>query len=116
MNRQRVTRIRGSDERAPANRPQTKLSHDAPNAFAIGVNPSAFQLPLDTAVTITGEFLMNPLDLLTKLLIIVITFPGVFGIWLVVIAAGSQLAYLAGFRNRSKFSAVITDVSTLLCR
>ena len=63
------------------------------------MGPAALEFPLDTAIAITGEFFMNPFDLLTKLFILVVTFPGVFGIGLVVITAGRQLAYLAGFRN-----------------
>lgn len=59
---------------------------------------------------------MNLLDLLTQLLILAFTFPGVFSIGLVVVTAGGEFAYLAGFRNRSQFFAVITDVSALFCR
>jgi hypothetical protein len=42
---------------------------------------------------------MNPFDLLTKILIVVISFLGVFGIGFVIVRAGSELTYLAGFRN-----------------
>lgn len=99
MDRQGVTRVGGSNERAPGNRPQTELFHDAPNAFTIDLNPAALELSLDTAIAVPGELFMNLFDLLTKLLILVVTFLGVFGIGLVVVAAGSELAYLAGFRN-----------------
>jgi hypothetical protein len=60
---------------------------------------SALELPIDTAIAIAGEFFMNPFDLLTKLFILVVPFLGVFRIGLVIVAAGGQLAYLAGFRN-----------------
>jgi hypothetical protein len=67
--------------------------------LAIDGKSTALKLPRDTAITITGKFFMNPFNLLTKLLILVIAFLGVFGIGLVVVTAGSQLAYLAGFRK-----------------
>jgi hypothetical protein len=77
---------------------------------------TSLKLPLDAAIAIAGEFFMNLFNLLTKPFILVVTFPGMVGIGLVVVAAGGQFAYLAGFRNGSKFFAVITDVSPLLCR
>jgi hypothetical protein len=63
------------------------------------VNPSAFELPHDAAIAITGKFLMNTFDLLPKLFVFVVAFPGVFGVGLVVVGAGGEIAYLAGFRN-----------------
>jgi hypothetical protein len=99
MDWQLVMRIRGPDERASGSRPQAELFHDAPNAFPIGGNAAALEFPLDSAIAITGKLFMNAFDLLTKLLILVVTFLGMFGIGLVVVAAGSELAYLAGFRN-----------------
>jgi hypothetical protein len=59
---------------------------------------------------------VNTLDLMTKLFIFVIALLAMFEVGFVVEAAGRQAAYLAGFRNRSKFFAVITDVSAFFCR
>ena len=99
IDRQGVIGIGGSNKRAPGNRPQTELFHDATDAFSIPANPSSFELPHDAAIAITGEFFMNLFYLLTKLLIFVVTLLGVFRVGLIVVAAGSELAYLAGFRN-----------------
>jgi hypothetical protein len=114
IDRQRVVGIGGPDEPAPEDWAQTEYFHNAPNTFGIGGKPAPLELALDATVAIAGEFLLNAFDLLTKLLILVNTSSPMFGIGLVIEAAGGQPAYLAGFRNRSKFFEVITDVSALL--
>ena len=75
----------------------------------------SLQFPDDAAVAIARELLVNVFDLTAKLFILAFPMPLMRLVGFVVIAAGSQLAYLAGFRNRAKFLAVITDVSAFLC-
>jgi hypothetical protein len=58
---------------------------------------------------------VNTFDLLSQLLVLVIAPLAVAPIRFVVKRAGSKTGYLAGFRNRSKFFAVIADVSAFLC-
>jgi hypothetical protein len=65
----------------------------------LDVHSAALELPFDSAIAIARELFMNTFDLLTKLLILVVAFLGMFGIGLVIVAAGGELAYLAGFRN-----------------
>ena len=54
---------------------------------------------------------MNLIDLTPQFLISPFTTMPILFIGVVVIAAGCQPRYLAGFRNRPQFFAVITDVS-----
>ena len=53
--------------------------------------------------------------LLSQLLVLVIATLALAPIGFVVKRAGGKTSYLAGFRNRSEFFAVITDVSAFLC-
>ena len=99
MNRQTVVGIGGADKRAPSDWPQIVLFHDAANAFGVGRHAATIQLNRDSAVAVAGKFVMNPFDLLTKLFIVVVTVPLIMLVGLVVVAAGSESAYLAGFRN-----------------
>jgi hypothetical protein len=94
-----VVGIGGPNEPAPEDWPQPKPFHNAPNTLGIGPNPAPLELALDTAVAIAGEFLLNALDLLTKLFILLNTPTLIPGTGLVIEAAGGESAYLAGFRN-----------------
>jgi hypothetical protein len=99
MNRQTVTGIGGTDKRAPGDRPQIVLFHDASNAFGIDEDATPGQLPRDAAIAITGEVPMNEFNLTAKLFIFVVAVFLMLFVGFVVIAAGRQSAYFAGFRN-----------------
>src|SRR5262245_35284116 len=103
------------DKRVPGDWPQPELLHDPANTFAIDGDAAAVQLDSHATIAITWEFLVNTLDLVSQLLVLIATTLPMVGVGFVVKRAGGKASYLAGFRNRSKFFAVITDVSALLC-
>jgi hypothetical protein len=57
---------------------------------------------------------VNAFDMLSQFVILVVLTFSMLLIRFVVKGAGGKACYLAGFRNRSKFFAVITDVSAFL--
>jgi hypothetical protein len=65
------------------------------------------------SIAVAGELLVNAFNLLSQVLIVGLTPASALWVWLVVIAAGGEPSYLAGFRNWSQFLAVITDESAL---
>ena len=56
-------------------------------------------MPRDTTVAVAGEFPVNEFNLTAKLFIFVVAILLMLFVRLVIEAAGSQPAYLAGFRN-----------------
>ena len=115
INRQRMTGIGRSDEPAPGDGPKTELIHHTPNPFGIDRSSTTIQFTLDSAIPIARKLGMNIVDLTAKFLIFGIPFLSAPPIGLVVVTAGRKPGYFAGFRYRSKFFAVIADVSALLC-
>ena len=116
VHRKTMARIRCPHELPPRHRSQTKLFHHAANALLIDSLAPAFQLAGNSPIAITREVLVNAFNPLSQLLVVGITATKMGCIGLVVIAADRETRYLAGFRNRSKFLAVITDVSAFLLR
>jgi len=99
MNRQTVTGIGGTDKRAPGDRPQIVLFHDASYALGIHQDATPSQLPRETAISVTGKLPMNEFNLTAKLFIFVVAVFLMLFVRFVVIAAGRQSAYFACFRN-----------------
>jgi len=97
--RQVVTGIGGFGKPSPGNGPETKLLHDPPETLGIDPDSVSMQSPLDAAIAIGGKLAMNSLNLPAQLLILVLKSLGMLQIGLVVVAAGGEPAYLAGFRN-----------------
>jgi hypothetical protein len=99
MNGESVAGIGSVDKRAPRDWPEIVFLHDAPNALGIDRNARPLQRTFDAAVAIAGKLRMNLFNLMTKLFIFVFDRLLMLFVGLVVIAAGGQPAYLAGFRN-----------------
>jgi len=77
---------------------------------------ATLQFTFNAPIAIARKLVVNVFDLLAQLLIFGFAPAMVLCVRLVVIAAGWQTRYLAGFRNWSKFLAVITDVSAFFFR
>src|SRR5215467_3987454 len=99
MDRQSVSRIGGRHPCTPGNGLQIELLHDPANALFIHPEAAARQLISDPPVTIARKFLVNLFDLLTQLLILLLTTSSMLRVRFVVKAAGGQSGYLAGLRN-----------------
>ena len=112
---QSMTRIVGAYECAPGDRPQPELLHDATNALLVDLDAATLQLTRDTTIAVAWKVLVDAFDLLPQLVLLVATLSMQL-VGFVVERAGGKACYFAGFSNLSKFFAVITDVSALLCR
>lgn len=116
IDRQSMAGIGGTHKRAPRDRLQSELLHHATHSLLIHFETTAFQLALYPPVAVARKFLVNTFDLLSQLIVFVVTTIPVLFVGFVVKRAGGQARYLAGFRNWSQFFAVIIDVSAfLLC-
>jgi hypothetical protein len=60
---------------------------------------TAFQLTGDPPISVARKFLVNAFDLLTQLLILVVTTLSMLFVGFVVKRAAGQARYLTGFRN-----------------
>src|SRR6266496_3118503 len=114
INRQCMGRIGSPHEGPPRDWPQTELFHHPSNPFLIHCLAAPFQLTADSPIAVARKVFVNAFDLLAQLVVVGFTPATMLRIGFVVIAAQRQADYLAGFRNWSKFLAVITDVSAFL--
>jgi hypothetical protein len=99
INRKTMTGVRGSHEGSPGYRSQAELLHHPPHPFLIHAIATTLQFAADTSVSVARKLFVNAFDLLAQLLILGFTPAAMLRLWFVVIAAGSQSRYLAGFRN-----------------
>jgi hypothetical protein len=111
-----MARIGGAHERAPCQWLETKLFHHSAHPFLVHFLATALQLASDAAIAVAGELFVNAFDLLPQLVVVGIPLATMLCVGFVVKVTGGKPRYLADFRNRSQFLAVITDVSALFFR
>jgi hypothetical protein len=98
-NRQRMTRIRRPYEAPPGYRSQTELLHHTAKPRFADFPPATFQFRLHSSITIARKLLVNAFDLLAQFLVVAFAPASMLRIGFVVIGAGGNPCYLAGFRN-----------------
>src|SRR5437867_5542375 len=73
IHRQSVAGIGRTHKGAPRDGLQPELLHDATYTFLVHFTATAFQLTFYSAISVAREFLLNAFDLLTQLLVLVVT-------------------------------------------